>query len=111
MSKRDLEADLKLCEAAPEIRPYATRKGGVVVINGPFPIDKALACVAFLEQAREALPYYIAEVKRLRGALEAIARGLRDAAEDAPKVDIATVLRRLASRVDEEAALEEGEHD
>jgi roadblock/LC7 domain-containing protein len=31
----------------PEIKPYVTAKGGVVVLNGPFPLDEAKKVAEF----------------------------------------------------------------
>lgn len=53
--------------AAPELHPYATAKGGVVLLNGPFPYVKAYAAVVFVEHAPADLAALIAEVERLRG--------------------------------------------
>lgn len=75
---RDLAADLRICEAAPEeIEPYVTDRGGVVIINGPFPLEKARACKAFIEAAREAWPEAIRramEAERRVAELEAAIR-------------------------------------
>jgi hypothetical protein len=78
--KRDAAADLAMCEAAPKLmEPYVTSNGGVVVLNGPFSIDKANACCTFIYESRTALPHWInravaaeAEVERLREALRSI---------------------------------------
>ena len=39
MTKRETK-DRKQC-VLPEIKPYVTSNGGVVILNGPFPLDKA----------------------------------------------------------------------
>jgi hypothetical protein len=52
--------------AAPELRPYATARGGVVLLNGSFPLDRARAAVDLVEHARSDLAALIAEVERLR---------------------------------------------
>lgn len=78
--KRDAAADLAMCEAAPKLmEPYVTSKGGVVVLDGPFDIDKANACCTFIYESRTALPHWIqrtidaeAKLERVRGHLQAI---------------------------------------
>ncbi len=71
---RDLEADLKLCEAATP-GPWGWTEVGLESLrNGPSQYGKEemvlwpvkLGNRAFIATARTALPYYITEVKRLR---------------------------------------------
>jgi len=78
---------------APTINPYVTSRGGVVILNGPFPIDQAnrvaalcktapdllAACEAALLHAQligsgQPSPYSNAEICELTGAAIAKAR-------------------------------------
>lgn len=58
------------CEASPELVPYVTAKGGVVIFNGPFPIKKARAAKEFIAHARHDMLLLVAEVERLRAAMQ-----------------------------------------
>lgn len=47
----DLEGIRARLAACPELRPYVTGKGGVVILNGPFAMPKAEAAAEFISHA------------------------------------------------------------
>lgn len=52
----------------PKIEPYVTAKGGVVILNGPFPLDQA-------EQVRnicEAAPEMLEALKKAKAAINSV---------------------------------------
>jgi len=65
----------------PEIKPYVTAKGGVVILNGPFPLDQAERVRNFIAAApdtaaeRDALAE---QVSTLREALKMYLDFLKD---------------------------------
>jgi hypothetical protein len=68
-SDLDLNPIKARLNAAPELHPYATAKGGVVLLTGPCPYVKAYAAVVFVEHAPTDLAALIQEVERLRASL------------------------------------------
>lgn len=74
----NLEEIQSRCEASPELTPYVTAKGGVVIFNGPFPTDKAEAAKEFIVHAREDVSALMAEVEWLQSRLVRAHRMLLD---------------------------------
>ncbi|MEW6016516.1 MAG: hypothetical protein AB1760_00420 [Pseudomonadota bacterium] len=130
--KRDLEADLRLCEAATEGPWHALPKpnpdwpggkavvthiadhdwvrasfGGVAMVNG---VDDA----AFIAAAREALPHWLNEVRRLKAQVNRLAGQLASWDVFAGLIDSHDCCRKALCedcRNWLEAALKEGEHE
>jgi len=50
----------------PDLKPYVTHKGGVVLLNGPFPLDRAKCAEQFVKYAKEDVHRLIEEVLRLK---------------------------------------------
>jgi hypothetical protein len=55
---------------------YTTVRGGVVLLNGPFPLRSAQAVAEFHKYTYQDIPALLDEVERLRAALNVIA-GMR----------------------------------
>lgn len=70
MQLEDLQEIINRCRACPELKPYATAKGGVVVLNGPFPEHRAKCAVDFVKHARNDIWLLTEEVRRLQTKLD-----------------------------------------
>ena len=70
MTTNDIDAIEARANASPELDPYMTSNGGVVIFNGPFRKDIAQAAVDFIKQSKSDSAALCAEVSELRGALE-----------------------------------------
>lgn len=56
---------IKRCQCCPDLTPYVTAKGGVVILNGPFPMAKARHVESFIKQAQGDIHALVAEIERL----------------------------------------------
>ncbi len=65
MTDERLSEIVRRLEAAPLLQPYVTGGGGVVLLNGPFPLSKAHTAAEFVAHAP-------ADVQTLLAALDAV---------------------------------------
>lgn len=65
--------------ACPPLSPYTTAKGGVVILNGPFPVEKARNASAFVAAAQAdiaTLLQQMSEAHHIIDDLQAAIRGM-----------------------------------
>lgn len=53
----------------PDLKPYVTAKGGVVILNGPFPMERAKCAEQFIKHATDDVHKLVEEVLRLKQLL------------------------------------------
>ncbi len=72
MNEQDIHA-LEVAHAAcPAPTPYVTSNGGVVILNGPFPVKTAQAVHDWIVLSYQQTPHVLAELQHLRGLLSDI---------------------------------------
>lgn len=72
MDNEHIELIKKRRAACPSLDPYVTGRGGVVLINGPFKMEKAVDAALFVQAAPSDVDYLLAENERMRKALALI---------------------------------------
>lgn len=65
----EIKARVVVCSLINDKDPYVTVRGGIVLLNGPYPIGQANAIAKFYRHARTDIPALIVEVQRLQGVL------------------------------------------
>jgi hypothetical protein len=63
----------QLLASTPQLMPYVTEKGGVILLNSPFPISEANIAKNFIGLSPQIISGLLMENERLRAGLEKIA--------------------------------------
>lgn len=66
MQQDELQEIINRNRRCPDLKPYVTAKGGVVVLNGPFPTERAKSAADFIEHAKSDIHRLAEEVLRLQ---------------------------------------------
>ena len=69
MTKSEKTDIIKRHRACPNLTPYVTASGGVVIFNGPFPMKQANATKDFIEHAGHDIYTLLTEINRLEAII------------------------------------------